>query len=602
MAVSSKKRRRSWLPRRPKRGSGPVPETRPQVGEAAEPGDDRLRRAMLVGVLVLAPPLLLYLYYRNVFPGLLNTGALDFAQLGRNLSEGRGFVTYILRPLTLTGDDPLRQLDTLHGPLYPFLVAIAIGAMGEKDSVVALVSGIFYMLTVPAIYLLGRRMFHRAVGLIAALVFTGNALMLEYGISGLHITLYAFLSTWLFLALYHVYRATAAEEDGATRPAPRAALVAVGLLLGLLYLTDPVFVWAIPGVLALVYGTCRGQGWRTTGHMTLPLLLLVLPWMARNWVLAGNPLFGSRGYELWMHTKSAYPGYLLYRMTPDGLVMSVEMFKLLGLKVLLGAGQAIQNFPQVTASWVLAFFLPSLLFPFRQRSVNAVRAALMVFFLCILAGTLLFEMWMPIFVATIPAMLVFSVAYMLHLVGRAGLNRRQMGLVSVLLGGLILYPLASQLLLEPAPKPLTNVAVVQRMGQTVDPDALILSDAPSIVAWYADRPTVWLPRGRHELQAVQTRFPTTRHLYLSRYLTIIGELEPQDDWNMLYQQLQAWNLQFIQAESADSGVAKPPKSFEINRGQFRAMIITPQAPRAPGEWRNGLAEITVLSDSSALLP
>ena len=34
-----------------------------------------------------------------MFPGLINGDALDFAQLGRNMSAGRGFVTFILRPL-----------------------------------------------------------------------------------------------------------------------------------------------------------------------------------------------------------------------------------------------------------------------------------------------------------------------------------------------------------------------------------------------------------------------------------------------------------------------------------------------------------------------
>ena len=37
----------------------------------------------------------------------------------------------------------IRQPDVTHGPLYPFVLALAMGALGAKDSVVAGVSGVF---------------------------------------------------------------------------------------------------------------------------------------------------------------------------------------------------------------------------------------------------------------------------------------------------------------------------------------------------------------------------------------------------------------------------------------------------------------------------
>ena len=76
----------------------------------SEPGSDsaqaaragRTRTIVLALAALIGPPALLLLYYKLMFAGLVNSDALDFAQLGRNLSSGRGFVTYILRPLALS--------------------------------------------------------------------------------------------------------------------------------------------------------------------------------------------------------------------------------------------------------------------------------------------------------------------------------------------------------------------------------------------------------------------------------------------------------------------------------------------------------------------
>src|SRR5689334_17775228 len=180
-------------------------ETGNRNGEGIEePGEVRARNLMLILLLITIPPLLLVLYCRVMFPGLTNPDAMDFAQLGRNLSSGQGFVTHMLRPLALEhGPNILHQPEVTHGPLYPFILALAFGIFGSKDAVVAGVSGIFYLLTIPVLYILSVRLFNRAVGILTALIFIGNALMLEYASSGLHITLYIFLATCLFLTVSH---------------------------------------------------------------------------------------------------------------------------------------------------------------------------------------------------------------------------------------------------------------------------------------------------------------------------------------------------------------------------------------------------------------
>ena len=201
-------------------------ETRNTEG-LAEPSEVRFRAGVLGLALLIGPPLLLVLYFKMMFPGLINPDALDFAQIGRNLSEGRGFVTEILRPLAILrppglvpehGFDPLHQPDVTHGPLFPFVLALFFGALGAKDSVAAGVSGLFYVLTIPILYWLGIRVFNRAVALLTVVIFTFNALELQYAASGMHITLYIFLMTCLMLVMYNLAASRRAAASARGQP------------------------------------------------------------------------------------------------------------------------------------------------------------------------------------------------------------------------------------------------------------------------------------------------------------------------------------------------------------------------------------------------
>jgi hypothetical protein len=94
-------------------------------------GESFFSRAIIIGSLFVVPLLLLIFYYKAMFVGLINNSAMDYAQLGRNLSEGRGFSTFYLRPLAMThGDSVLQQPDVINMPLFPFILALAFGARG----------------------------------------------------------------------------------------------------------------------------------------------------------------------------------------------------------------------------------------------------------------------------------------------------------------------------------------------------------------------------------------------------------------------------------------------------------------------------------------
>ena len=487
---------------------------------------------MLVG-----PLLLLLVYYKTMFPGLTNADAMDYAQLGRNLSSGRGFVTSILRPLALThGNNPLAQPDITHGPLYPLLLALAFGVMHVKDTTVSIVSGVFYLLTIPVIYFLGARVFDRAVGLLAALVFTVNALMLEYAASGLPITLFVFLTTLLLLAVFNI----AAAQKNNPKRVPRGQYILAGLLVGLLYLTDPIFIWIAPIVVAALVMLTPERKVPALVALLVPMGVMMLPWMVRNAALTGNPIFGLRGMEIWMNTKGYYPGYLAYRQSPSEIVPSAGVFKGIVQKILLGVGQIIQAFPQVTASWILAFFLPGLLFRFSDSAVNALRRILLLCLLGLAVGSLAFVVQMPLFVAIIPAMLVFSVAYLIHLTQQAKLRTGSLVLVTTLVTVAISFPLVGDMVLRDKQPALKELNTARSMNKMLLRNEAAFSDQPWIVAWYADRPAIWIPADDRKIGSVRRQFAKARWLFLTDKTRTLSP-----EWGEMYNLLARWNDVYI---------------------------------------------------------
>jgi hypothetical protein len=211
-------------------------DVEPEIEQKVHTDELRIRKLLVGAFAVIGPIVLLAIYYKLRFPGLTNPDALDFAQFGRNIAHGRGFTTLFLRPLVLThGADPLHQPEVVHGPLFGVCLAIAFAAFGAKDSIAAGVSSMFFLLTIPAVYLLGKRKFGARIGTLSALVFTLSSLSLEYATSGLHLSLCILLVTCLMIAVHQVAVYVVAVTDGSSGPIPRASIALTGVLTALLY-------------------------------------------------------------------------------------------------------------------------------------------------------------------------------------------------------------------------------------------------------------------------------------------------------------------------------------------------------------------------------
>lgn len=512
-------------------------EARKTAGPAG--GEDRIRSWIITGLMVICPFIFLGLYFKTTFGGLVNPDALDYAQIGRNLSAGHGFVTYILRPLALShGNNPLQQPDVTHGPLYPFALAIAFGALGVKDHVVVGVSAFFYLATIPVIYLLGMRMFSKAIGALAALIFACNALMLQYATSGLPLTLQIFLMTSLLLVIYQLASHRFDNADPNAAP-PKGALVLCGILTALLYLTDPIFIWILPVVAGTVIWLFAARRWQSLAVFALPYLILCLPWMVRNGLLTGNPVFGLRGMDIWAFTRNYYPGDQIYRTMPGDVSPGKEAFIAVVMKIFSGLGDIIVQIPQISASWVLAFFLPSLFFRFADKAVNAVRAAALLCVGAVMVGMLPFDvpLHIPLLTCAVPALLIFSVAYVTYLIQQARLSRRGVAFTVCLVALAACYPVVDTMFLSGVkPAPLKEAASAKALKTMIPAGEVSFSDQPWIVAWYSDHPSIWIPADDNRVADLRGQFDV-------RWLFVTEDARAMSPaWQYLTDNFERWNM------------------------------------------------------------
>ncbi len=553
-------------------------------GLTPEPSETRLRQIVITLVMILLPPILLFTYYRMMIGnrGLMNADAMDYAQVGRNLMQGHGWSTYILRPLNIDlGIDPTRQPDLTHGPLFPLFLALAFAPFGVKDSVPIGVSGLFYLATVPILYLLGTRVFNRTVGLVAALIFAVSHSMLEYATSGLPITLFTFLMTALLLVIYNIAADARNTSPATQNRAPRGQLILAGVLMGALYLTEPMLALVVPIAFGLIIWSSprnRGAAVLFTG---IPLLLLVGPWMFRNAMLTGNPVYGGRGLEVWMNT-SVYPNFSIYRMFRGEVVPSAELFRAIVQKFQGGLGAFIESAPAIPLAWVLAFFLPALLIRYADPATLVLRRTLSVGFLLVVLTNLLFTPYATLYVAFVPVMLVFALSLIAILMQQAHIERGPLIATYGLLGFVIILPLFNTLtigLRNRAPvNPQRRIAAFFSNVVVAKPDDVVVSDQPWLVAWYGARPSLWLPQSDTRFIEAKQKFgKRMRYLMLTEQTNSSNIYPPS--WALLHTLGAQWNdavmrwYRDIRPVRKDTS-APPPLQFGQVAAALRANKVT----------------------------
>jgi len=235
--------------------------------------------------------------------GLSRPDGFDYAQIGRELAEGRGFSSrqaiYMLHLRFLEDHDLLQgPWPNLHRFPLPSLVMAGLFLVLGVGVPAVLAYGIgFHVATSMLLFEWTRRAVGLAPAVAATALFSSSGAVLETGVSGLAEPSAMFFFT---LSLFFAWRAFG--EGGVRWP------FAAGAALGLATLARTNALFAAPFfVLAVLWPllaeTPPGRRpWRELGQrggaLVLGMLILITPWMARNWSVAGSPTFSLHSYFL----------------------------------------------------------------------------------------------------------------------------------------------------------------------------------------------------------------------------------------------------------------------------------------------------------------
>lgn len=463
-----------------------------------EEGGNRGLRMVFVVLLVIG--LMVTYNWRN-FRNFGTQEAMDAAQIGRNLAEGRGYTTHYVRPFSLylvksqnadrLGASPTNsrpdfaQLRGLHpdlanAPLYPFLLAGAMKALPfdfevnlkkpfwsepnprlrglspeelqkaptrlfaryQPDFLISLLNQFGLIVIAVLGGLLGRRLFDAQVGWMAFALLIGSEHLWRFSTTGLPTVLLMLIFMGLVWLL--VWIESEEREPVWSHRAQMWLAIGIGLLLGLGTLTRYSFGWLLIPVVTYLALFCVLRRWQICTLVIAMFACVVTPWIVRNFVVSGTP-FGTAGYAIVDGSFFFGENRLMRSLEPD--FRGAGLFPIL-FKLSANSKEILQDqLPRLGGSWVTALFLTGLLLSFRSLALRRLRylivSSLVLFIIVQALGKTQLSVDSPIFnsenllVLFVPVVFIYGAGLFFQLLEQMNLRLRELRYLVVGVFGLL---------------------------------------------------------------------------------------------------------------------------------------------------------------------
>ena len=427
------------------------------------------------------------------------------------------------------GQLSINHPDLANAPLYPLVLAAGLKAnpLGEPDLAKEQSPTIYWpdlwitvinqlLLAVSALFVfrLANRLFDAPVAWVSTIVFLVTELFWRFSVSG--------LSTMLLTVLVLILAGIVAAIEIAVRATPPPAgkvvrlSIAAGAVVGLAMMTRYAAGFLIVPVLILLASLSSPQRPLSVISATVAFLVVIAPWTARNFYVSGTP-FGTAGYAA-MELTAAFPENQLQRSIHPR-VGQVDTGEYLQKLTANGRDIVLNDLPKLGGNWISALFLAGLLVPFRNPVLGRIRLFILLSIATLAVVQALGKTWLSTDspeinsenLLVILAPLVFIYGVSLFFVLREQLNLQgptPRALVWVVFYALVSAPLLLTIMAQ-HPSPLVYPPYyppwIQQKSRVVSEDHAIMSDVPWAVAWYGNRPSVWLSLKYAESESNQWR-------------------------------------------------------------------------------------------------
>lgn len=223
----------------------------------------------------------LFIYFQNIGVSPIQD-ALEYRMLGINLLAGHGFSIFPSAPYFL---------DMLRVPSYPIFLALTYFI--EKSGLLAVtIQQIFVIISGILLFKIFEQYNKKNIGFIFAALFLLEPVQWMLSLQTMSEAFYSF---FMLVGLYCLIseKLTQKESRGFWRE------FLAGLFVAIATLARPVGILWLPGFITLVFFG-RVENWKKRfarlGVFGGAFLILVMPWLIRNYVIVGKPVLSS-SYE-----------------------------------------------------------------------------------------------------------------------------------------------------------------------------------------------------------------------------------------------------------------------------------------------------------------
>ncbi len=464
------------------------------------------------------------------FRNLANAEAMDAAQLGRNIAAGRGFTTYCVRPLSLAMTGQRRadkstllkegHQDISNPPVYPLLLAVLLQVVPEggdlgaikgfnavpTDLAIAVLNQLLLGVGAWLVFRLALDWFNRSVAWMSVILFVLTEHYWRFSVSGLS-------TIWLMDLILALAWLLGWFERGQRENASLGRLLGLaggtGFVVGVSMLTRYSTGWLLLPVLVFILVCSPRRRIVFFLAVLASFLLVVTPWLVRNVFLSGAP-FGTQTFAVLQDTPFFLGDSLERSLKPatTGL-MEQKWTVLMAMTRKLVANSRIiftSELPLLGGNWLWSFFLAGLLVRFRSTNLNRARWLVLGMLAVLLPVQALTRTHLTteaqvfnsenLLVLAAPLVLIFGVGLFFILFESLPIPSAPLR-VGALTGFALLISLPMLLVFLPprsrAFAPPYYPPRVQQMAHYLKEGELMMSDVPWAMAWYGERPCVWMP-------------------------------------------------------------------------------------------------------------
>jgi len=470
-----------------------------------------MKTALHIGIilLILAVPAV---YCGLLFGGYEGVGdGNDYAALARNITTGKGFSVGHVYPLALAFKWDIPQPDNIWAPGYPVFLALLFVFLGADDTA-AIMAGIFaiWLLTLSG-YFLGRAVLGPTGGLLTAGFIGLGQVVMYSALEGTPETLTGALLTFSVLILVNRQRF--------------GSVAVSAILFSFAVLTRyQIAIVGVPLAVLLVE-----RHWRLT--WVAFAALTISPWLVRNWIVLGNPLFTLQSYGEFTKGMGKFGEYYYtYRsFVPIGLLSTVIHYPFdMAKKIIGGVLFFSQAFP------TRFNFLGTVPFFFALLRVGRLESAKRKLVLFGFASAVLIIALSSLDGHhdrhLLPLQVFFAIAMFIGLdfiISEFPGSRLAVALATLVVFIPTRAPYQEMKLHLTAERCAESIPAYRRVKQFVGQDKVVVSDASDAIWWYADRLSIWIPTRYDDLRLLMAR-RRCDFIYLAEPMKFIQKLEDDE--------------------------------------------------------------------------